>query len=506
MSVVSNLTPGQLDFAQCKDVAVAAKQINLDASARAAIDASVACVNDLLADGETVYGINTGFGKLASCSIANEDLTALQRNIILSHAAGVGEPLSESVVRLCLLLKANSLARGYSGVRYEVIQRLLYFLNESMLPVVPAQGSVGASGDLAPLSHLVLPLIGEGKLSFAGEVHQDVNALLASRGLEPLILGPKEGLALINGTQVSTSITVSALLELDSLFKSTLVAGALTTCAVAGNDKAFDARLHHVRGQIGQQAVAQELARLLAPASHAPARLQDPYSIRCQPQVMGACFDAMQHAATILQREINAVTDNPLLFTDTGEALSGGNFHAEPVAFIADHLALVIAEIGSLSERRLALMLDTHISGLPPFLVSNSGLCSGFMIAQVTAAALVSENKQLATPASVDSIPTSANQEDHVSMATHAGMRLLKMLANLRQVIAIEFFAAAQACTLIDNHAQLPANMQDLVNKIAQQCGIYQDDSVLADKMATVAEMVQQGELERLCALETLCP
>ena len=501
MSVVTNLIPGELTFAQCADVSSGTKQVKLDPTARDDIEASVASVQKLLDSGASVYGINTGFGRLANCSIAADDLQLLQRNIVLSHAAGVGEPLPEHLVRLCLLLKVNSLARGYSGVHYAIIERLLYFLNENMLPIVPAQGSVGASGDLAPLAHLALPVIGEGKVTYAGEEHDDITAILAKHDLVPLVLGPKEGLALLNGTQVSTAIATGALLELTELFQSALTAGALTTCAVAGNLAAFDERLHQVRGQSGQILVAKEQARLLEGATHQPKRIQDPYSIRCQPQVMGACLDAMEYARTILGREINAVTDNPLIFSDSTEAISGGNFHAEPVAFVADHLALAIAEIGSISERRLAFMLDSHLSGLPPFLVKNSGLCSGFMIAQVTAAALVSENKLLASPASVDSIPTSANQEDHVSMATHAGMRLLKMLANLSQVLAIETLAATQACMLVGSEQQLPEALRALVSKVGDSCGLYQDDAVLADKIALVHGLVQQGELSKLSDL-----
>lgn len=402
-----------------------------------------------IADGETpVYGINTGFGKLAQTRISHDHLGELQRNLVLSHTAGVGPPLAPGVVRLVLFIKASSLARGYSGVRVDVVRSLLAILNAGLIPFVPAKGSVGASGDLAPLAHIARVLVGEGDITFEGKVQLARDALRGA-GVDPLALGPKEGLALLNGTQVSTALALGALFEVESAFAAALVASALSLEAIKGSIRPLDARIHAARGQSGQIDVAAGLRALLDGSGIVPShaqcgRVQDPYSIRCVPQVMGACLDNLRHAARVLAIEANAASDNPLVFAQDGDVVSGGNFHAEPVAFAADALALAIAEIGAMSERRIALLIDPALSGLPPFLVRDSGLNSGFMIAQVTAAALASENKSLAHPASVDSLPTSANQEDHVSMATFAARRLFDMLDNTTTIIGIEAMAAAQ--------------------------------------------------------------
>jgi histidine ammonia-lyase len=402
-----------------------------------------------IADGEAaVYGINTGFGKLAQTRIPHDRLAELQRNLVLSHSAGIGRPLAPGVVRLVLVTKAVSLARGCSGVRPDVVRALVALANAGVLPRIPTKGSVGASGDLAPLAHLARILIGEGDVAIGDDVVPAAEGLRRA-GLAPLVLGPKEGLALLNGTQVSTSLALAALFEAENVFAAALVASALSLEAVKGSVRPLDARIHAARGQPGQIDVAAGLRTLLGGSGIVPShahcgRVQDPYSIRCVPQVMGACLDSLRHAARVLAIEANAASDNPLVFADNGDVVSGGNFHAEPVAFAADILALAIAEIGAISERRIALLIDATLSGLPPFLVKEGGLNSGFMMPQVTAAALASENKSLAHPASVDSLPTSANQEDHVSMATFAARRLFDMLDNTAGIVGIEAMAAAQ--------------------------------------------------------------
>ncbi len=431
-------------------------------SARAKIAESAAAVQRILAKGAPVYGINTGFGKLASVRIDDADLAQLQTNIVLSHAAGVGEPMPVLIARLMLALKLASLAQGASGVRPETIALLEAMLAAGLTPVVPAQGSVGASGDLAPLAHMAAAMIGVGEIDTAGGQLPAVVAL-RDAGLRPLALGPKEGLALLNGTQFSTAYALAALFDTERVFQSALVTGALSTEAAKGTDAPFDPRIHALRGHAGQIACGAALRALMAGseirASHAvnDPRVQDPYCLRCQPQVMGAVLDLLRQAAATLAIEANGVSDNPLIFAETDEALSGGNFHAEPVAFAADMIALAICEIGSLSERRIAMLVDPALSGLPAFLTPRPGLHSGFMIPQVTAAALVSENKQKAYPASVDSIPTSANQEDHVSMAAHGARRLMVMAENAATVVAIEWLAAAQGCDFHLGLASSPA-------------------------------------------------
>jgi histidine ammonia-lyase len=431
-----------------------------DRGCEARVKASAEVVARIVAKGEPVYGLNTGFGKLASVRIAADDIVALQRNIVLSHCAGVGDPAPASIVRLMLCLKSASLAQGFSGVRWETIQLLIAMVSHDILPVVPAQGSVGASGDLAPLAHMASVMIGVGEADTPAGRLPALNAL-ASAGLQPIVLGAKEGLALLNGTQFSTACALAGLFEADILFKTAVVVGALSTDAARGSDAPFDPRIHAVRGHRGQIEVAHALQGLMADSaireSHRTndVRVQDPYCLRCQPQVMGAALDVLRQAAATLLTEANGVSDNPLIFSKHDVAISGGNFHAEPVAFAADMIALAVCEIGSLSERRVAMLVDPALSGMPAFLTPRPGLNSGFMIAQVTAAALVSENKQRATPASVDSIPTSANQEDHVSMAAHGARRLLPMIENAMAVIAIELLAAAQGC---DFHAPLTSS------------------------------------------------
>jgi histidine ammonia-lyase len=489
-----NLNPGQLDLTHLARIAQGEPVQLLDWQA---LDASAKVVATAAAGDDPVYGVNTGFGKLASTRIAKDQLTALQLNLIRSHSVGVGLPMALPVVRLMLVTKAASLARGYSGVRREVVQSLLSAYNAGFMPYIPCQGSVGASGDLAPLSHMTLALMGEGEALVNGQRKPALPELLRL-GLQPLTLAAKEGLALINGTQASTALAVHALLRFETLFASALASGALSLDAARGSDGPFDARIHAVRGQVGQIEVAGAYRELLAGsairASHKEGdeRVQDPYCLRCQPQVMGACLDQARHAATVLVREANAVTDNPLVFEDS--LVSGGNFHAEPVALVADGLALAIAEVGAIAERRIAMLIDPGISRLPPFLTADAGLHSGFMIAHVTAAALASENKSLAHPASVDSLPTSANQEDHVSMATFAARRLHPMLDNTEHIVAIEFLAAAQG---IDFLRPLCSStpLEALHTKLRQHCASYPVDHYLAPDIERAHGLVQAGEL-----------
>src|ERR1700693_5448276 len=439
---------GQLSLAMLREIHAQPGAIAVSAPDRERVGAAAALVAAIVERGDAAYGINTGFGLLAQTRIPSDQLDLLQRNLLLSHAAGVGEPLSDAVVRLTLALKINSLARGHSGISLDVIDALQTLLAHQIYPVIPGQGSVGASGDLAPLAHLSAVLLGVGEVRIQG-VRVPAAEGLKRAGLAPIRLRPKEGLALINGTQVSTALALAGLFGAENLWAAAVLAGAMSVDALKGSDVPFDERIQQTRGQPGQIEAARLYRTLIAGsairASHLDcSRVQDPYSFRCQPQVMGACLDLIRNCAATLQIEANAVTDNPLLFVEQREVLSGGNFHAEPVALAADTLALAIAEIGSLSERRTAVLVDPKMSGLPPFLVENSGLNSGFMLAQVTAAGLVSENKALASPGSVDTIPTSANQEDHVSMATHAARRLTCMLDNAAAVVGIELLAAAQ--------------------------------------------------------------
>jgi histidine ammonia-lyase len=438
-----------LSLAEFRKVLAGPCGVSLSDKAQRAIETSHGVVVRLLAGKDAIYGVNTGFGKLATARIASADLDRLQVNLVRSHAAGTGEPLNRATVRLTLVLKLASLARGYSGIRPATAELLAALIDHDIVPVIPSQGSVGASGDLAPLAHLALVLMGEGEAWVKGERLKGGEAL-ARAGLKPVTLGPKEGLALLNGTQVSTAIALNALITAEQTAQAAVVAGALSVDAIKGSDTPFDARIHALRPHAGQVKLAALYRSLLEGsairASHLTDdnKVQDPYSFRCQPQVMGASLDVLQTASRTLTVEANSVSDNPLVFAADGEVLSGGNFHGEPVAFAADMMALAIAEIGSISERRIAELTDTTISELPPFLVEDPGLNSGYMIAHVTAAALASENKMLAHPASVDSLPTSANQEDHVSMATHAALRLNRMNENTEGIVGIELLAAAE--------------------------------------------------------------
>lgn len=497
------LRVGELSLADLRQIHAQPAHLALGEADRQRVTRASTLVDAIVGRGAAAYGINTGFGLLAQTRIPDDQLELLQRNLLMSHAAGVGEPLPDNVVRLILALKVNALAQGFSGISNQLIDGLLALLNRQVYPVIPAQGSVGASGDLAPLAHLGAVFLGIGKVRVEGRILDAAQGLNAA-GLQPFKLRAKEGLALINGTQVSTALALAGLFGAEDLFAGAVVAGAMSVDALKGSDAPFDARIHSARRQPGQIAVAREYLQLLAGsairASHIHcSRVQDPYSFRCQPQVMGACLDLIQNVALTLSIEANAVTDNPLLFIDGGDVISGGNFHAEPVAFAADTLALAIAEIGSLSERRIAVLIDPKMSGLPPFLVDHSGVNSGFMVAQVTAAALVSENKSLAFPCSVDSIPTSANQEDHVSMATHAARRLLRMVDNAAGVVGIELLAAAQG---IDFHR--PTRSSEILERvhtaIRAEVPFYAADRYFAPDIDTASGWVKSGRYAPLLA------
>ena len=507
----SNATPPQpaaitlggelLTLSQLKSIYRSPQRVRFAEGALERVRAGHTVTSRIAGEDRAAYGINTGFGLLAQTRIPPADRALLQKNIVLSHSAGVGPLLDDAVVRLSLVLKLASLLRGYSGVSVELVQALARFIDADLYPCVPSQGSVGASGDLAPLAHLSLPLLGFGSVRRHGETLAG-HAALEHAGLAPLQLGPKEGLALLNGTQVSTALALAAYFEVEDSFAGALVSGAASLDALQGSDAPFDARIHALRGHKGQSDVARALRELIAGSeireSHRTCeRVQDPYSLRCQPQVMGACLDLMTQVAATLTVEANAVTDNPLVFADTGDVLSGGNFHAEPVAFAADTLALAAAEIGSIVERRLALLVDPKMSGLPAFLTPNSGVNSGFMMAQVTAAALVAENRMLSHPASVDSIPTSANQEDHVSMATHGARRTLAMAANTLQVVAIELLAACQALDFRKPHRTSP-RLQRAHAAMRELVPFAENDRLLADDIASAAQVVRAPAVQDL--------
>jgi histidine ammonia-lyase len=496
------LVPGQITLEQLRAVAAGGCEISLDDGCWPRVEAARQVVDRAAAGAAAVYGVNTGFGKLATTRIAPEQIAELQRRLVLSHMCGVGPPLPDEVVRLVLALKAASLARGYSGVRPEVIRLLLAILAHDALPVIPAKGSVGASGDLAPLAHLAGCLIGQGKIWHDGAVHPATD-VLAALGQTPFSLAAKEGLALLNGTQVSSALALVALFRSQEVFEAALIAGAMSVDAALGSDVPFQPRLHAARGQPGQQRVAARLAELIAGseirASHLECgRVQDPYSLRCQPQVMGPCLDLLETAAVALEREANGVSDNPLVFVEDGAILSGGNFHGQVVAFAADRIAMALAETGSLSERRVALLTDPNLSSLPAFLVPEPGLNSGFMLAQVTAAALASENQHLAAAVGIDNRTTSANQEDHVSMATYAARRLLEMADNASHIVAIELLCAAQGIELRRPLRSSPLIEQTLAT-IRTHSAFLSEDRPLARDIDQLASWLKGGGL-RLAA------
>jgi histidine ammonia-lyase len=524
------LAAGPLTLDDLRRIHVGVEELQIDAAARQRIRSSAAVVMRAAAGDAPVYGVNTGFGKLAGTRIGAGDLAQLQLNLIRSHSVGVGDPLQARVVRLVLALKAASLARGHSGVREEIVDTLLAVHNAGVVPFVPAQGSVGASGDLAPLAHLTLALIGEGEFVVDG-VRRPAADVLHGAAIAPLVLAAKEGLALINGTQVSTALALDALFSFEPVLEAAIVVGALTVDAARGSDGPFDPRIHALRGQPGQIDVARYSLALLAGSSirrshlQGDDRVQDPYSLRCQPQVVGACLDQLRHAALVLVREANAVTDNPLVFAadhderarraagrpkpgrapaggdrreaPSGTIVSGGNFHAEPVALACDAMAVAIAEVGAIAERRIAMLIDGSVSRLPPFLTADAGLNSGFMIAHVTAASLASENKSLAHPASVDSLPTSANQEDHVSMATFAARRLQPMIRNTAYIIGIELLAAAQGIEFLRPLSSSPA-LEAAQSLLREQCSPVTSDRHLAPDIERATALVSGGALARI--------
>ena len=481
--------------------------VSLDPSAKPAVAASSAIVLRAAQGQVPVYGVNTGFGKLASVRIAPDDTETLQRNLILSHCCGVGEPLEPANVRLMMALKLLSLGRGASGVRWEICSQIEAMLTRGVLPVIPVQGSVGASGDLAPLAHMAAAMIGEGEAFFAGERLSGGDALRRA-GLEPVVLGPKEGLALINGTQFSTACALVGLFEAQRAARAAIVTSAMSTDAIMGSTAPLNPAIHALRGHRGQIDVAAAMSRLLDGSqirdSHREGdkRVQDPYCIRCQPQVTGAAIDLLRQAGRTLEIEANAVTDNPLVIAETGDILSGGNFHAEPVAFAADQIALALAEIGAIAQRRVALMVDPALSfDLPPFLTPEPGLNSGLMIAEVTSAALMSENKHLANPCSTDSTPTSANQEDHVSMAAHGARRLLRMNANLSVILGIEAICAAQG---IEQRAPLTtaAPLRAALEALRAHVPSLRQDRYLAPDLQAAAQCVRDDILASAAGLE----
>jgi histidine ammonia-lyase len=491
------LDPTRIDLATLRRIWAGATA-RLDDAAMQRVAEAAASVERIVAGGETVYGVNTGFGLLASTRIPDDRLAELQTNLILSHSAGLGDPLPRHVTRLMIILKLLGLGRGHSGVRPLVIEALEALLEHDAMPVIPSQGSVGASGDLAPLAHMTAALMGRGNVNLAGDVLSASEALKRI-GMEPLQLGPKEGLALINGTQASAAIALDALFTGERVFAAAIAAGALSVDALKGSVKPFDPRISELRGQPGQIRVAATFRDLLdgseIVASHARCgKVQDPYSFRCQPQVMGAALDLLENAARTLTIEAGSVTDNPILFPHENIAISGGNFHAQPVAFAADTIAMAMCEVGSISERRTAVLIDPKMSGLPPFLTEDSGVNSGLMIPQVTAAALVSENKSLAFPASVDSIPTSAGQEDHVSMGPIAGRKAAQIARNAAGVVAVELITAAQG---VDFHAPLrtSAKLRAVHGKVRDISPRFTSDRYWADDMAALQAAVLAGEI-----------
>jgi len=488
------LNPARLTLAELRRLERDDAALVLAPECRDAIERARDLIAAVVAAGTPTYGINTGLGTLSSRSIAPENLEEMQSRILLSNAAGTGPFLPEKVVRRMILLKVNTMASGHSGVRPELIEAFLALYNAGVTPCVPAKGSVGASGDLAPLAHLGVALLGEGEVQVDGET-VPATAGLARAGLAPMRLAPKEGLAIVNGTQASTALAVDGLFAAEAVFAATLTAGALSVEAGLGREMPFDGRIHEVRRQHGQAEVAAVIrdflkdsgVRALA-AKHG--RMQDPYSLRCQPQVMGACLDQLRYAAGIIERELNAVTDNPIVFAESNEILYGGNFHAEPVGLAADAIALALCEIGAMAERRIALLTDEHHSKLPAFLASDSGLDSGFMVAQVTAAALASENKSLAHPASADSIPTTGNQEDFVSMATYAARRLAESSDNTAGIAAIELMVAAQGLEF-HRPARSSEVLESVVAAIRDRVPAYDHDRFLAPEIAAIKELVQ---------------
>jgi histidine ammonia-lyase len=494
------LTPGAVSLADLATVLRDEASVTLDLSCRDAVENAAARIAKAAAGDVPVYGVNTGFGKLASIKIENKDTATLQRNLILSHCCGVGDPISRAHTRLIMVLKLLSLGRGASGVRWSLIELLQDMLARGVTPVIPAQGSVGASGDLAPLAHMTAVIIGEGEATYEGVVMSG-SAALEKAGLTPIPLGPKEGLAFINGTQFSTAFALSGLFDAWDAAQAALLTSAMSTDAIMGSTAPLQPEIHALRGHRGQIEAAAAMRNLLDGSeireSHrdGDTRVQDPYCIRCQPQVTGAAMDVLRQAAMTLRIEANAATDNPLVLADADLIVSGGNFHAEPVGFAADMIALAISEIGAIAQRRIALMVDPTLSfDLPPFLTPNPGLNSGYMIAEVTTAALMSENKHLANPCVTDSTPTSANQEDHVSMAAHGAFRLQKMVQNLHAILGVELLCAAQG---VEFRAPLATSepIAKCIARLRQDVATMGEDRYLAPDIASASRLIASAEL-----------
>ncbi|MBZ9726308.1 histidine ammonia-lyase [Mesorhizobium sp. CO1-1-11] len=490
------LNPGAVTLKTLKRVFYHNDQIELAPGARGQVEACARQVQSIIDSGQVVYALNTGFGKFSQTRVTTEQMELLQRNLVLSHSTGIGDLLPDETVRLMLVLKVIALARGFSGVRYDVIDFLLRLINAEVYPCIPAKGSVGASGDLAPLSHMASAMIGVGQMRVKGHVVPAQEGLRAA-GLEPYRLGPKEGVGLVNGTQTSTALALQGLFVAEHAMAAAICTGALSVEAAAGLHGPYDPRIHAARGQAGQQKVAAEILRLVTGSGirHAngnSGKVQDPYSLRCQSQVLGAALDAMHYAAGVLEIESNGVSDSPLVFTEEGDVVSGGNFHAEPVAIAADVLAIATAETGAISERRLALLIDPIFSGLPAFLIKDGGINSGFMNVQVSAAALASENKSLAHPASVDSIPTSAGQEDHVSMATFAARRTVDMARNTSAIVGCELLGAAQGIDLRRPLQTTPV-LEDFVSAVRQRSSFLEVDRFMAPDIEATTGMVVDG-------------
>ena len=494
------LHPGQVTLHELSLLYYEERPAKLSRDCKKKVGAAADKVAAAASGTDAVYGVNTGFGKLAHIKIPERDTAKLQRNLILSHCAGVGDPMDSRVARLMMALKLISLGRGASGVRWKLIELLEGMLAKGVTPVVPEQGSVGASGDLAPLAHMAAVMIGEGEAEFNGKVMSGKKALLRA-GLKPISLGPKEGLALINGTQFSTAFALAGLFEAWNCSQNAIITACLSTDAIMGSTAPLQPEIHELRGHQGQIEVAACMREIMDGSvireSHRDddTRVQDPYCIRCQPQVTGAAMDLLRQAGRTLEIEANAATDNPLVLSDADRIVSGGNFHAEPVAFAADIIALAVAEIGSIAQRRVALMVDPTLSfDLPPFLTPDPGLNSGYMIAEVTTAALMSENKHLANPCSTDSTPTSANQEDHVSMSAHGARRLMKMCKNLSGILAVELLCGSQG---IEFRSPLKTSktLQTVIETIRKDIPALGDDRYMANEIRQASDMICSGEL-----------
>ncbi len=501
------LTPGAVTLDNLADIYWNEASVQLDPASHPAIERAHARIAKAVAGTDAVYGVNTGFGKLASVKIASKDTATLQRNLILSHCCGVGPAIPRRHARLLMALKLLSLGRGASGVRLEIVTLIEDMLAKGVTPVIPAQGSVGASGDLAPLAHMAAVMMGHGEADYKGKTLPGADALAAA-GLEPVVLGPKEGLALINGTQFSTAFALAGLFGAWRAAHSALITSALSTDAIMGSTAPLQPEIHALRGHLGQIQAGETMRALLDGSqirdSHIvdDARVQDPYCIRCQPQVTGAAMDVLRMAARTLEIEANAATDNPLVLIEADLIVSGGNFHAEPVGFAADMIALAIAEIGAIAQRRVALIVDPVLSfNLPPFLTPNPGLNSGYMIAEVTTAALMSENKHLANPCVTDSTPTSANQEDHVSMAAHGARRLGAMNENLARILGVELLCAAQG---IDFRAPLATSgtLQRVVARVRQEVATLGEDRYLAPDLERAAVMIASGDIVNAAGID----